>query len=606
MPLADNLAQSFKQQINLYLDGEYYGQLRLDAKDKPYFYIRSIRGEPYAFGLNGVRLGQMQKHIEVVSRSQSIKAESINLVLVTGLKGADSSLANKLKEEFASQAVLYQNDKFLVNAMVSTEDGKKVYFWPEGKKADQNLNVIMDGVLLFSHAFGQTLPEKGRKGVLYVDPLDGKSKKIDLTDKWSNFDVSAKGVTLNVQQKDILKTLFIKTGIMHAPGGFAMIGNKMIGAYDYNDGQLIVRDLYVTPPNQTPGDPKNYTMKVLTDGTVIKINAGSQSITPFEKKLIDFREDSVNQSVMPLTEDASVLMTLANPPGKKMLQTGGASDFKVSGESLTDRDLSFPKQLFMAYGLRQVPSVDKLFNMDGPLYGDVHRYNGQMFVLPVAMPDTLLKVMSSGQLYLATPGEQDLLKQPEIVHLYQSSIDEGLPMSRVPTGNDVYTRDGVYSNFTVNTIGFDTQEADFAKSLFIQSGIRKPIQETSLYNADGSVFAVASRYDERGMIRSFQTPDMVQTNQFMDLTVDGGTRAQFEPVHVVKDLTSAGMSSMDDMIPMSRMLSDEQILDQNFTISSTQRLELRASGFHSEAPDFTRVEQVMTPWAISFEENTPE
>ena len=31
----------------------------------------------------------------------------------------------------------------------------------------------------------------------------------------------------------------------------------------------------------------------------------------------------------------------------------------------------------------------------------------------------------------------------------------------------------------------------------------------------------------------------------------------------------------------------------------------RAVGFHVEDPDYTRVEQVMTPWAVSFEEETP-
>lgn len=32
---------------------------------------------------------------------------------------------------------------------------------------------------------------------------------------------------------------------------------------------------------------------------------------------------------------------------------------------------------------------------------------------------------------------------------------------------------------------------------------------------------------------------------------------------------------------------------------------LRARGFHMEIPDYTRVEQVMTPWAVSYEEDTP-
>lgn len=32
---------------------------------------------------------------------------------------------------------------------------------------------------------------------------------------------------------------------------------------------------------------------------------------------------------------------------------------------------------------------------------------------------------------------------------------------------------------------------------------------------------------------------------------------------------------------------------------------VKSGGFHYEDPDYTRVEQVMTPWAISFEENTP-
>lgn len=31
----------------------------------------------------------------------------------------------------------------------------------------------------------------------------------------------------------------------------------------------------------------------------------------------------------------------------------------------------------------------------------------------------------------------------------------------------------------------------------------------------------------------------------------------------------------------------------------------KSSGFHCEDPDFARVEQVMTPWAISFEDDTP-
>lgn len=30
----------------------------------------------------------------------------------------------------------------------------------------------------------------------------------------------------------------------------------------------------------------------------------------------------------------------------------------------------------------------------------------------------------------------------------------------------------------------------------------------------------------------------------------------------------------------------------------------RAGGFHTELPDYTRVEEVMTPWAVSFEEDT--
>lgn len=30
----------------------------------------------------------------------------------------------------------------------------------------------------------------------------------------------------------------------------------------------------------------------------------------------------------------------------------------------------------------------------------------------------------------------------------------------------------------------------------------------------------------------------------------------------------------------------------------------RAGGFHMEVPDLTRVEEVMTPWAVSFEEDT--
>lgn len=33
--------------------------------------------------------------------------------------------------------------------------------------------------------------------------------------------------------------------------------------------------------------------------------------------------------------------------------------------------------------------------------------------------------------------------------------------------------------------------------------------------------------------------------------------------------------------------------------------DMRSRGFHVEMPDYTRVEQVMTPWAISFEEDTP-
>jgi CBS domain-containing protein len=33
--------------------------------------------------------------------------------------------------------------------------------------------------------------------------------------------------------------------------------------------------------------------------------------------------------------------------------------------------------------------------------------------------------------------------------------------------------------------------------------------------------------------------------------------------------------------------------------------QLRASGCHLDDPDFARVEQIMTPWAVSFEEDVP-